>query len=513
LLLFALGAWRWQKRRNTPGVALLLTLAAAFVLSLADCLLLTRTDSNAAFYLLPARVWEFALGALAYLLCGQSGMLPLGAGAPATRWLGQNSRWVGWCGLVAIIAAACIFDAGSAWPGAKALLPTLGTVAVLLAGDANAGVGVSRLLSAPVPNFLGRISYGWYLWHWPVLMLGAALFPARGVAVMVALVGLSLLLAWASMHLLERPVRNSAWLAKKPGATLAGGLALMLAAVVSMQAWQAQAWTWADDGTQGRYADVRSTRSAIYAAGCDEWYFSDRLRPCVTGNESAAQHVVLIGDSVGLQWHDALVEAFPAPRWRVTVLTKSSCPMVDSAFVYPRIGRRYFECERWRNAALDYIAAIKPDVVVMGSSAEYGFGPREWETGTRAVVGRIATATDRIVVLAPTPLLTFDPLVCLARRDWRLPSLADGMTCAEQLGQPRSKDIADWLRRGTAGFANARVAGFDELVCPDGTCSAEREGIVVYRDPQHLSTEFVRSRSADFATRLADAMKAAAPLR
>ncbi|EUA22500.1 putative membrane protein [Mycobacterium xenopi 3993] len=51
------------------------------------------------------------------------------------------------------------------------MLPVLGTALVIGAGCASSGMGVGRVLSLPGLRAIGRVSYSWYLWHWPVLLL------------------------------------------------------------------------------------------------------------------------------------------------------------------------------------------------------------------------------------------------------------------------------------------------------------------------------------------------------
>src|SRR6185503_19019211 len=121
-------------------------------------LVVTDIASNWAFYSLPTRAWELGLG----------GLLAVGAGALA-RVPGRIVGLAGWLGLLAVGAATVAFDATLAYPGVAALLPVLGTVALVAGGSRALGPG--RLLSIPPVRFLGRISYSLYLVHWPILVL------------------------------------------------------------------------------------------------------------------------------------------------------------------------------------------------------------------------------------------------------------------------------------------------------------------------------------------------------
>jgi peptidoglycan/LPS O-acetylase OafA/YrhL len=100
---------------------------------------------------------------------------------------------LGWAGLAAIVYAVLEFGSGTPFPGTAALVPTLGAAALILAGSAAESVdraGAGRLLSLRPCRYVGRISYAWYLWHWPALIFAAALWgplsPVAGLAVVAA---------------------------------------------------------------------------------------------------------------------------------------------------------------------------------------------------------------------------------------------------------------------------------------------------------------------------------------
>jgi peptidoglycan/LPS O-acetylase OafA/YrhL len=496
LLLFLLGAWRWQGQRadfRRLRLGLLATVAVCLALSV----LLTHAAPRLGFYLVVSRGWQFALGALVFLGAAP-GALPSG--------LDRLRGPLGWAGLVAILAAAALLDARTPYPGLWALLPALGTAAVLAAGAGDGDARqVGKLLGLAPLQGIGRVSYAWYLWHWPVLLLGLTLVDAGNPWHVAALVALSLLLAIASWALVESPVRRAHFLRQRPRLVLVGGLVLMAASVAGAAAWSRLASTWSQGADQTRYAQVRADLPALYAAGCDEWYQTARVRACYFGPDDAAHTAVLMGDSVAGQWFPAVAGHFDRPGWRLLVLTKSSCPMVDQPYFYERIGREYVECTQWRQTAIALLHELKPDVVLLGSSAAYPFSPQQWAAGTGRVLDALAGASPRIGILQPTPIPPFDGPACLARQQWRdrvLP-LADG--CIAPARNPQLDAIRQAVANGAAGHAGVRVIDLGDSVCPGGRCAAQRDGQIVYRDGQHLAARYVASLAGALGTALADA--------
>ncbi|NKU56539.1 hypothetical protein GS881_24595 [Rhodococcus hoagii] len=66
------------------------------------------------------------------------------------------------------------------YPGTAALLPVLGTALVVGAGCAAVDAGAGRWLSLPPMRSVGRLSYSWYLWHWPLLISYPSPWPRPG---------------------------------------------------------------------------------------------------------------------------------------------------------------------------------------------------------------------------------------------------------------------------------------------------------------------------------------------
>ncbi len=75
-----------------------------------------------------------------------------------------------------MIVAALRLDESTAFPGYAALLPVLGTATVIAGGTSPAGWGAGRLIGAAPFRFVGKLSYGWSLWHRPVLMIWPVAF-------------------------------------------------------------------------------------------------------------------------------------------------------------------------------------------------------------------------------------------------------------------------------------------------------------------------------------------------
>lgn len=491
LVLFLLGALRWQgsglRHAHLRG-----GLWGVVLLCLALCVFLTWTQPAWAFYMMPARAWQFALGALASLV--------LCSGADADR-LRRFAPFTGWAGLAAILASAFLLTPQTPYPGFTALLPSLGAAGVLLSGALAPATGVGRWLALPPMQALGRVSYGWYLWHWPVLLLGAALLGQPRPWQMVALVALSLLLAMATYRWFESPIRRNPALAVKPLANVVAGLLMMISAwIFFQQVWKPAAMRWAQQTEQLQWQRARGDAPVIYGMGCDEWYHGASLRACTFGPADAPHTAVVIGDSVGLHWFPALAQAFDRPGWRLLVLTKSSCPMVDAPYFYERIGRRYTECEVWRQGVLRALPSLHADVVVLGSSQSYSFTREQWIDGSRRVFASVGKATrGPVYVLQATPLLPFDGPSCLAREAWRPAWLRRADACTAVVDAPSDRQVAGWLADAATGLPRVKLLDLNDRVCPQRRCAALHDGVPVFRDSRHLSGRFAKRLGPDMA--------------
>lgn len=180
-----------------PRARMLTGVAIATVASLLFSVWQTRTAPTAAYFLTPARVWELGAGAL------------LAMGALPKLQQRTPAEFIGLAGVLMITSGVVLYDPQTPFPGTAALLPVLGAVALIWAGEAP-GNRVSRVLGNRLLVGIGLISYSLYLWHWPVLVGLRLLQGSPHLPTTVALfaVALSLVIAWASWKYIEQPFRG-----------------------------------------------------------------------------------------------------------------------------------------------------------------------------------------------------------------------------------------------------------------------------------------------------------------
>jgi hypothetical protein len=173
--------------------------------SIAVGLHLTATNPEAAYFVTPARAWEFGLGGLLALL-------PQRERSPAAL-----RALLSWGGLAAIAVAAATYSGATPFPGVAALLPVLGACAVMRAGAPDHRLAPTPLLALRPVQALGTLSYSIYLWHWPLIVLAPfVLADVLHTTTLLTILMLSILLAWLSHRLVEEPVRSGAFLGRRP---------------------------------------------------------------------------------------------------------------------------------------------------------------------------------------------------------------------------------------------------------------------------------------------------------
>lgn len=503
LIVAALAVTRTRHENGAAARVLFGLLAVVFAASLALCLYWAATRPLYGFYMMPSRGWQFALGAAVFIA-----MHPLARadGFTGSRGLAALRPWIGIAGAGLIVGSAMQLHGELVYPGYYALFPSMGAAAVIVAGANAPLAGLNRVLAGRLLVWVGDRSYSLYLWHWPLLLLGDAYgltSTATGTALLVAL---SVAVSSLSYKFVELPFWKGRLSRPRTATTFVGSVFAIVCLAGSVHAFHARA---VGDPAVGRGAsdyDVRLDAPAIYTAGfkCDTHAASAEVEPCGSGSVDAPRTAVLFGDSIGAQWVSMMPEIYTPPDWQILVLTKSSCPIIDEDVFYDVIGEIYEVCTEWRNAAIDFIVDLEPDVVFIGTSSNYIFSDDAWTGGTERILERLTPAVGRIAVIAGTPALSFDGPSCVEQPYRFSFRLADSRReCEERLTRPNSVDVARLLETAVSGFDNVELLDLNDLVCPDLRCAAQTvDGVSVFRDNQHVTDTFVMLQVPEIRRRL-----------
>jgi peptidoglycan/LPS O-acetylase OafA/YrhL len=224
-LLLAVIARR-SRRRNVFGV-LATSLLVVIGASLAWSVIQTSSNATWAYFSPLTRAWELALGALIAVIGTSVSRVP--------TWVYQVAALFG---LAGIAISALILTPSMPYPGWRVAIPVVSSAVLIWAGCGNPQTVIGRALSVRPMQWLGARSYSLYLWHWPILMIGAQyaghhLSAWQDSGLLLAAVAASAL----TFRLVENPVRNSRFLKSRTGLTLAIGVVLVLLPIAVAQ-WQ-----------------------------------------------------------------------------------------------------------------------------------------------------------------------------------------------------------------------------------------------------------------------------------
>ncbi len=160
-----------------------------------------------AFYMMPSRAWELAIG----------GLIALNYEYIRSKVLLLSTTYVSAIGTIAfliILLPAYFFDHMTVFPGINALPPVIGTALLIAIGERS--FFISRFLSSKPFIKIGILSYGWYLWHWPLLSFTHKFYVEYPPTLLVnsCAVIVSLVMAQVSLSLIEAPIRYGVFFQK-----------------------------------------------------------------------------------------------------------------------------------------------------------------------------------------------------------------------------------------------------------------------------------------------------------
>lgn len=509
------------RRAASPLALVRLVVGFGAAASLLWALLLRGDDPIRAYYGTDTRAYQLLAGAFLALTPGVID------GLRRVRWI---APWLGAAALLGIVVlASALVPVDPIVRGAMVTVVAGLAIAALEAADGLA----RRLLSSRPAVYLGKISYGTYLWQWPVVLV-ITVSVSIGTPATVALTMLvASALASLSFQLLEHPIRQSPAFDARRAAVIATGLAVSAGAALALM----PAILRPDAAAAGAPASARRLDGTRIPADLNlaRASFLDLPMPPVCLDQSAdactvvkgsGPHLLLLGDSHARMLMPTFMKIARREDLTLSVLARGGCPWQRHLSTRPQLPA----CEQGKEDAYTrVIPALKPDVIIavnygydaphveaIGVAGQNGLkfkrGMPQFDRLMReATLASIAEleplATAGVVIVEPIPLARRDqdPTACLVRGRF--------LEECRYVAPLEPSSLEQLYREIDAQNPRVWSADFDRLVCPWWpVCDPVVGGRVVKVDSNHLTAEYSIAIAEDVAEYLkANGLIPAAP--
>ena len=460
-------------RRVSPRILGVIVIVMIVLSVLLMAVLYDEGDPSVAYFGTFARIHELLVGSLLALAVKRGLALP------------RALRWTAWIPLALIVAMmATVSDTGAFYYRGGSLIFSLVVAWLLLAlGSGAPGGGPTALFSWAPIAWIGLISYGIYLWHWPlILWITPASTGLTGPTLAAVQIAATVTIAAASFYLIERPIRRGrlagyALTPRRLAVIVPVAMAVISVIIVA--------------GTSRAVAPAADLNAAPAPAG-------------ILGETSPDAPVVAIaGDSIPAEIMSDLTREATARGWAVVPMSFGGCS-VTGTFQVDDEGKAFTwsrQCSQgFAEIQAETIATQDPDVVLWYSNRErypvrvdgqvLAAGTPEHraqlDTDLEETYERLARGGAEVVIVAPVP--TGPPVIG---------SCAPGRPAKEQcdFDDDYYATFAD-LTEAYAALADrhpdrVRLVRIDDLLCPGSRdCPlVEQQGEAVRPDGVHFSPE------------------------
>ncbi|WP_022793513.1 acyltransferase family protein [Marinococcus halotolerans] len=509
-LLILLTYFLAKKTFNTPVRKTLCgVLAAVFILSLSYSIYITAANQPWAYFDAFARVWEFSLGGLAALL------LP---------YLTMNKSVgfvLGWLGLAVISLTGLLLPVSTVFPGAAALLPTTGALLIITAAENSSRFGVDKLLGSRPFLYFGSISYGFYLWHWPILIFYFAYFDNTTVSIKggIAIIVLAFAAAALSVKIIETPLRKINIKQSKGKAVIALVL-FLLPALTAAGIWD----NYVDKNQSGigedytvtdypgaraisediepnpdidpleNVAQAESEMPAFYAdSECYSNLEETEISMCSYGDTTDPEYTIaLVGGSHSGHWFPALEKMSEELSLQIDVFNKDGCRFSTDDFD----GTLSDSCMQWNEDSIEPLKKNDPDLLFTTANVNAGGTIPE---GYLEIWEEFEGHTE-IFAIRDNPRMQEEIPSCLEESD-------DPADCAV----PRDEVLSEnppWENTEEENIPdNVTFADMSPYFCDDDTCDPVIGNVITFRDNHHISTFYSRTMGPALKEHIEDALE------
>lgn len=433
------------------------------------------------YYMLPTRFGELLVGALSAYIVARRGERVI------SQYIIQSAAITG---LILVGASLSLLSAEMVFPGMRAVPPTIGAALLILAGHYGNNIP-SRLLMFRPMVLMGLISYSAYLWHWPLL----AFIRYSNIEIHfftgLLIFGLTVLLAWITYQLVERPTRKYNGTAIRvflfQFAIPASALIIFSIIIIKTDGYFLH---WNSDAY--REAQNRTLPAYKYDYVCQKWEITDKdlsSSQCVIGkieNTLDLQPSVLLwGDSNAAHYIGIMGEFAREGRYQFRNLEHSSCPPINSdptAFINTK------RLENCQNSLHTITSSFDMFDVYIISAAWDGYLSRSdnfldlfFNTATE-----LASQDKLVILLGKVPPIKGYDRLCKEKT-----INLSFMECAHASTALLPKHIAtinSRLKQFAALTKHVEYFDVTKYLCPDGLCSAyDKNGKALYFDSSHLA--------------------------
>lgn len=471
-------------------------LGTIFVCSLVLSVHTVEHYPTAAFYLLPSRAWELAIGS--YLAISNLRSLQL-------RWLKET---IATFAVLLITLPVVLYSDDTPFPGLAALAPCIGTGLLIYLGI-HGDTWVNRILSRRPLVWFGLISYSLYLWHWPVLafLRGYLSKVDIGTGFAALAILLSIAVATLSQRFIEAPFRRRSFLSRERLLGLAAGV-LTVTAAVGMAGWLTDGASFRLDektlALANAKSDIDPRRKSCFGVAPGEDL-------CRIGSQlSSPPSFLLWGDSHAAALMPAVSVAAEKARRSGLFVGTSACPPLLG--VWRPMQANGENCRDFNDAVIHYLETNGDQislVIIQGRWALSATGERAplesgsnpliadnsseqftrsdnvlvFERGLRRTIQTLLGLNKTVVMLGGVPEIGWDVPVTLARGQYTgnftaIPPNIDDFQARNASVHRVTSKLARELE-----FEYVPIA---DIICDD-VCRVLHDGRPVYVDDDHLS--------------------------
>ncbi len=469
LPLILVGIRKWKPTWLRP--LLWLACAASFVLAV----WLTHVFPRLSFWILPTRAWEMLLGSIlaAYPALGNT----------TSR---RVREVVGWGGLLAIFVAIGVYHERVPFPGVATLLPTLGTVAFIWANRALTTTG--RVLSWSPIVFIGKVSYSFYLIHWPVIAYADYWFrDEMPWTIRLCLMDAAFLLAVLSYYAVETPFRKGKILSlRRPLFVSALSFTVLLMAV-GFLVHRGGGFRFRFDAQTLGYIPLERERTDVASALRIEAVVRGQLFEFGTSESQVT--CLAWGDSHAMSLMPLLDDLCEENAIHGSSAMSSNTPPLLGFVTRKGFGLGE-NCPQFNEAVVKWAIERKVRGVVMAAFwAQYASDP-QFGTCLHNTVNRLTDAGMTVVLVRDVPMQNGDVPRELVRTQY-FGQDVQSVGVPVELHREKNRIADQWLE-SIAGPQVIVVDPTPYMVDETGLCRGELDGVALYRDAGHVSAAGAR---------------------